>query len=333
MSKLHAKSTTLFVLDLPIKMKYIDFMNKQFYLLYLSYFPYIAGATMAIIFGFSYLFINEAIQVYTTFELLAYRFLLASIVMTGLVATKIITVNYKGKRLHLLLLLSFFQPICYFISETFAVKFASVSETGIFVAFIPIFATVLAYFILKEKPYGKQALFISVSVTGAVFIVAMSGTFEYRTGLLGIIFLCGIVLSAGGYNITTRKASKTFTAIEITFFSSWVGAVFFTCLHLFVLLFLNAESSFDMLFTINGAVPILYLGILSSILGFFLLNYVLSKLSVASASIFSQTASIVTILSGVLILGETFHWYQFVGGSLILTGVFGTNYYERKKTS
>jgi len=286
---------------------------------------------MALIFGFSYLFINEALQIFTTYELLAYRFVLAAVVLTGLVAVKIVEVDYKGKPLRLLLLLSFFQPICYFICETMGIKYASVSQVGIFVAFIPVFVTILAFFILKEKPYGKQAVFVLISVSGALLNVIMAGSFEYKGSLSGMLFLIGLVLAAGGYNISTRRFSKIFTTAEITFFMMWSGAIFFTVLRLVEMAGAGTSGSFLLLFTAKGAVSICYLGGLSSIIGFFLLNYILSKLSVASASVFVQLASVVAILSGMIIVGDTLHWYQIIGGALILTGVFGTNYCESKR--
>jgi drug/metabolite transporter (DMT)-like permease len=299
-------------------------MNKTFYL------PYLAGVFAALIFGFSYLFIDAALDIFTPFELLAYRFALAAAVLTLLAAIRTIKIDLKGKPLRMLLLLSFFQPVLYFICETMSVKYTSVSETGIFVAFIPIFVMILAYFILKEKPYGKQAVFILISVSGAVFNVVMSGGFEYRGNPLGIMFLTGIVLTAGGYNILCRKSSEMFSSVEITFVMMWAGAVIFNVLHLTEKLCFGASGSFALLFTVNGAVPIVYLGIFSSIGAFFSLNYMLSKLSAASASVYIQAVSVVTILSGIIVLGETLRWFQIIGGLLILTGAFGTNYYENK---
>ena len=300
-------------------------MNRTIYL------PYIAGLIMSSIFGFSFIFIKGALDIFTPFELLAYRFALATVVLTLLFALRIIKINYRGKPVRMLLLLSFFQPVCYFISETMSIKYASISETGIFIAFIPIAVTVLAYFILKEKPYGGQAVFIVISVFGAVFIVVLSGSFEYRGDPLGMMFLTGIVLSAGGYNMVVRKYSKVFTSIEITFAMMWTGAVVFNAMHLVEMLQFGAKASFMRLFTVEGAVPVLYLGVLSSIGAFFMLNYVLSKLTVAGASVFTQLSSVIGILSGLLIVGETLRWYQAVGGALILTGVFGATYYENKR--
>ena len=286
---------------------------------------------MSIIFGFSFLFINEALKVFTSFELLSYRFILAAAIITLLSVFKIIKLDYKGKPIRWLILLSFFQPVCYFTCETWGIKYTSVSEVGIFVAFVPVFVTILAYFILKEKPYGKQAIFVLVSVSGALFHVIMTGSFEHQRSMTDIMILVGLVLAAGGYNITTRRSTKIFSPMEITFFMMWTGAIFFTALRLFEMTGPEAIISPAKLFTIQGMVPIAYLGVLSSIGGFFLLNYILSKLSVASAAVFVQLASVVAILSGIIIVGDTLHWYQMISGALILTGVFGTNYYESKK--
>ncbi len=70
---------------------------------------------------------------------------------------------------------------------------------------------------------------------------------------------------------------------------------------------------------------ILYLGILSSLGTSYLSNFALSKIEAAQMSVFSNVATLITIIAGVLFLQEAFHLYHLIGGIMIIIGVVGTN--------
>jgi len=47
-------------------------------------------------------------------------------------------------------------------------------------------------------------------------------------------------------------------------------------------------------------------------------------------SVFSNFATLITILAGVIFLKEQFHLYHLVGAIIIIAGVIGTNYFGTK---
>lgn len=294
-------------------------------------FPYLAGILMAVLFGFSFLFIKIGLKSYSAMELLSYRFSLAAIVLTLLVLTKVIKINLKGKPIKILIVLSIFEPILYFGFETMGIKYTSASEAGLFIALIPVFVTILAVIFLKERPNGLQIFFILVSVSGVLFILFLSGQASFHGRFLGILLLLGAVLSAGSYNIICRKSSTIFSPIEITFVMMWIAAIFFNLLYLLERITTGNHGSFQKIFTLSGGLPLLYLGIMCSIGGYFLLNYMLSTLTAARASVFANLITIVAVLAGVLFNGETFYGYEVAGGILIIAGVWGTNYFAYQK--
>ncbi|HWR60538.1 MAG TPA: DMT family transporter [Clostridia bacterium] len=299
---------------------------------YEAYLPYLAGLVMASIFGLSFMFTKQALETLPTSLLLAYRFTLASIVLTILWLTGLIRLNYKEKPLKKLFLLTCFQPIAYFIFETTGVKLTSSSEAGIMIALIPVVVTIFAAIFLKEKPGRAQLAFILASVLGVVFIVLMSGTTGASGHFAGILALLGAVLSAGVYNILSRKLSESFSPVEITFVMMWTGAIVFNLFYL-ASGAINKEPAryFEAMKTMNTLIPILYLGILSSVCAFFMVNYMLSKLPAASSSVFSNLTTVISIAAGVLVRHEAFHWYQLAGGFIIILGVWGTNRYKPRQ--
>lgn len=299
-----------------------------------KYLPYVAGVLVSIIFGMSFMFTKQALDSFNTFHLLAFRFTLAAVVLSVLAVFGVIKIQLKNKPIKELLLLCLFQPIAYFIFETIGVKLTSSSQAGMMIALIPVVVTVMAMFFLKENPNKMQSIFVAVSVLGVIFIIALSGNLSAGGSFLGIAALMGAVLSGGTYNILSRRLSTHYTPVEITFIMMWVGALFFNGVALVNSMASGTISSYFSGFSSWSAVlAILYLGVLSSICAFFMLNYMLSKLTASSSAVFSNLTTVISIIAGVLIRHEPFYWYQLTGGILIILGVWGTNYYGIKAVS
>lgn len=302
-----------------------------------EYLPMIAGLAVATIFGFSFLFTKQALEGINPFHLLGFRFAVAFILLTILRFLGIIKVDVKGKRLNLLLLLALFQPVIYFICETTGIKLTSASEAGMMVALIPVAVTILGALFLKEIPTKKQFVFIITSVFGVLFIIIMKSNPEVEGQLTGIFILLGAVISAGIYNILSRKSSLQYRPVEITYIMMLIGAIVFnliaTVQHIIEG---NLHNYLQPLSNSSILIAIGYLGILSSVLAFFLLNFMLSEIEASRAAVFTNLTPVIAVIAGVVFRNESFYWFHAVGGFLILIGVWGTNYYgvvELEKTT
>lgn len=295
-----------------------------------KYLPYIAAFTSSSIFGFSFLFTKEGLELINPFHLLAFRFGLAALILTILSGFKFIKINYSKKKMNLLLLLAIIQPGLYFVFETLGINLTTSSEAGLMIALIPVAVTMLAIFFLHERPTLFQACSILLSVTGVFFIIFMKGLAEVNNNSVGLLLLSGAVLMAAFYNILSRKLSLDFNPIEITYVMMWIGAIFFNIISIYQF---RGNISLYLLPLKNAKVlgSVLYLGILSSIVAFFLVNYALSKIEAAQSAIFANLSTVISILAGVLIRHEPFYWYQIIGSIMIITGVWGTSYFGSLK--
>lgn len=293
--------------------------------------PILSGILTSSIFGLSFLFSKKALDIVEPFTLLSFRFLVAFIIMSILKLLGIIKINYIGKNIKNLIILGLTQPIIYFIFETYGIQFSSSSQAGLMIALIPIFVTVLSAYALKETPSKLQCGFIFLSVSGVIFIVVMAGSTSSGGSLLGIFLLLGAVLSAAMFNILSRKFSEKFSPMELTYAMMAMGAVFFNFISICNHIRDNTLFQyFSPLKNINFLVSLAYLGILSSIIAFFLINFTLSKIEASKSAIFANLSTIVSIIAGVVLLHESFKSYHLIGSILILLGVWGTNYFTRK---
>lgn len=295
-----------------------------------KYLPYLAGTGMALIFGFSFLFTKEALSEVEPFHLLGFRFGMAAMLLSILKMAKVIKVDYKGKEIRKLIAIALAQPVTYFIFEIYGIKLTNSSEAGMMIALIPVIVTILAVIFLKEFPSKIQVFFVALSVSGAIFIIVMKSN-EIGSNIIGTIVLLLAVLCASIFNILSRKYSTDFKPVEITFAMMWIGAITFNAMAIIQHLIAGKIVNYFMpLSNLKVVSAVLYLGILSSVIAFFLVNYTLSKIEASRSAVFANLSSVTSIIAGVLIRHEPFFWYQIVGAIMILSGVWGTNYFGSK---
>jgi len=301
---------------------------------YKNWKAYLSGLVMALIFGLTFLFAKEGLRYLSPMVLLAYRFGIAAVTLTLLLLLKAVKVDYHGKPIKGVIALSVFYPVISFVFETVGIKYVSVSQAGIMVSLMPIFVMILGMAMLKENPSGIQKLFIAASITGVIVTVVFAKGSGESGNFVGIILLLAATLSGSINNVLSRKYSKYFTATEITFVMLWIGALFFSLVSV-----AQGIINHDLynrfiapMHEASSVAAVLYLGLLASVIAFFAMNYMLSKLPVVNASVFANLATVISILAGVIIMHETLHWYQIAGGVLIISGVIGTNYFSSERT-
>ncbi len=285
---------------------------------------HIAGVLFAIIFGFSFMFSKIALVYISPMGLIAYRFLLAFIGFEILRITKIIKINIEKKYLFSVILVALFQPVMYFIFETYGLTIITSSEAGMMIALIPIFVTIFSAIILKERPTNIQILFIFISTFGILLIQGMKTNFRIDSNFLGFLLLFGAVISAAAFNIASRNASKILKPYEITYYMMLLGAVVFNLIYIIQLgLHHNLIDYFNNILNIKIIISVLYLGIFASIIGFFLVNFTLNRMPAHVSSVYANLSTIIAVLAGYIFLKEALYWYHIIGGILIIIGVYG----------
>lgn len=289
------------------------------------------AATVAYcIFGFSYLFAKLALSVegVEPMILLCARNTVSFIVLNLLVLTRIFKINFRGKNIWPAVCLGLLQPLIFSTLENYGVKFSTTSFTGLIASLAPVFSAILGVFLLREKPNWKQWLCIVLSIAG-VMMVSVGGNDGENT-VVGCLCLVGAYLVAALYSILSRKLSKGFTSVELTYVMFTVGFIGFTSMAFItyraatVPMLVNAFSNRTFL------ISSLYLGILSAIVAYVLINYAISQLPVSRATIFSSFTTIISVLAGIIIMKDPFTWMSGVAFVLILFGVYGVNQFARK---
>lgn len=293
--------------------------------------PVTAGIIDSFFFGFSFMFTRGALDTVSPLRLLGFRFALAALVLTLMRTAGLIRIDLQGKRLGQLFMVALFQPVLYFLCETYGVKLTSASEAGMMMGLIPVVVVALEIPFFKMVPAPRQLFSVLLSVAGVFFIVIMKGNVELGYSPAGTMLLLGAVMAAGMYNILSKKCSLDFKPVEITYIMMWAGALLFNGLALAEHLRARAPGNyFAPLLDTGVLVAVVYLGVLSSVAAFFLLNFMLSRLSASLSATFANLTTVVAIVAGVVFRNEEFLWFQVVGAAMIVLGVFGATLYARE---
>lgn len=300
-------------------------------------YPYAAALLNAVIVGLSFLFTKLALEVATPMDTLAYRFLFAWAGLSLLLffSPKSYAIKVKGKRNILsLLAIALFYPTLFFSFQAFGLNLATSAEGGIIFAFGPALIALMAAYFLKEKTNKKQYAFIFLSIFGVVYIFFMKGfsiNIENAGHSLGILLLLLSCLSIACYTIMARYLSVSYSPIQLTYIMVTFGFIFFNGYAVVenvkdgqLLAFLSLFQNLIFMLSVG------FLGLLATMCTSFLSNYSLSKLSASQMSIFSNIATVISIVAGAVILHEPIYYYHVIGSVLIIIGVLGTNLFKER---
>lgn len=278
-----------------------------------------------VLFGFSYVFTKHTTETSSELSLMGWRYLVAFIVMTALVITGVLKVNLKGKNLNSVLLIALFCPVIYYLGETIGISHTTASESGIVLACIPVASLIASSLILKEKPSKLQISGIGITLTGVLITVIALGA-SANVSIVGYVALTIAVVSYSLYSVFVEKSTE-FTGIEITYIMLTAGAVVFVVLAFAEALINGNVKELIMLPQQNKSflIAVIYQGLGCSVLAYFLSNIAISKIGVNRTASFIGISTAVSIIAGMVILGENVVPMQIMGAIVIIIGVYVAN--------
>ena len=287
----------------------------------------VAAAILAnVIFGFSFMFSRIILETVTPELLLAVRFWIAFLCINGVAVyskkgknvPETLRFELKGKPILPLLALGLLQPVLYFLAESHGIARTNATVSGVLIALIPVVATLLSVPFLGERFTWKQGCFVLLSLAGVVLMIIPQSK-GGQTSVAGVFLLFGAVVAGAVFNIASRRLRGNYSPFERTYVMMGMGAVVFTFLAGFRGEFRNIGTLLDS----RLVLPFLYLGVLSSIGAFLLLNIANSTLPVARTTSFSNLSTLLSLFAGIVILNEPFSLLCIPAAVMILIGVTG----------
>ena len=291
-----------------------------------------------VIFGFSFMFSSIALSITSTMVLLCFRFTVAVITLTVVVAVNSLvgrirgkawfSFSLRGKPMGGLLLLGIVQPVLYLVFENSSIRYTSSAVTGTVLAVVPVICILADVFISRES-VSKLQVVCAVACVAGVALVETGG--ETRISFLGFFCLLMTLVCDVGYYILSRRASRQFSPLEVPYVMFLMGMIVFVPAALIQGRGQMAELFLPAIQSAPFWGSVVFLGAVSSVGAYGLLNYANATLTNSEASLIGNIATVVSVLAGVLLLRDPFSPLQAIGVVVILIFVTLANLPNRKK--
>jgi len=267
--------------------------------------------------SFSFIWTRQAILSFDPVTLVTFRLIIASVLL--FLVSKIAGRFQMMRRedIKWFFLLAFFEPFMYYIGETYGLTMVDSTLASVIISTIPLFAPVLAYFLLKEKISYANIAGIIVSLSG-VFLVIYEPKGGFAANPWGVILLFLAVFSAISYTTTLRKISTHYTTINVIFYQSFVGLLYFIPTF-----FITDFSSFSTSkVTSEGLFALFMLAVFASVIAFVLFAGVVRKIGVARTNVFVNLIPVFTAILAWWLLDERLNGLKIIGIAITVFGLF-----------
>ncbi|MBI9111004.1 DMT family transporter [Maridesulfovibrio ferrireducens] len=280
-----------------------------------KYLPVVALVIAVFLWASSFVVLKIALAVYDPMIVIFGRMILASLCFVFFIPTFRKQKFQKGD-LKWLLVMAFCEPCMYFVFESHAMIYTSASQAGMIVATLPLLMAVSARFILGEKLSRKTLIGFVMAVIGGIWLsIYGSSTEASPDPMLGNFLEFLAMCCAVGYMTILKKMTAHYSALFITAFQAFMGAIFY--LPLLALPTTVMPTTFHP----AAAFSIIYLGIGITLGAYGLYNYGMSRLPANQTTAYVNLIPVFTLIMGWTILDEKLNTMQFIAAGLVMCGV------------
>ncbi len=212
------------------------------------------------------------------------------------------------------LLLGLLGVALYFALENYGLLFTTASHASLIVATVPLGSAAVEAFRRRRLPRPLPIAGMAVAALGVVVIVRPEGG-DLRS-LLGDLLVLGAMAAWVGYTFLARGLMARRSPLLVTAATMAFGTALLLPMALVEALFLPLRAPSPLAWA-----ALAYLGLLCSAAAYLLWNTALPVLGVSVANNLLNVVPLVSVLTGVLVLGEPWNATIAVGGALILAGV------------
>lgn len=254
------------------------------------------------------------------------RFLLASTALLGFLwLARIPLARPTPKQWLQLALLGFFGIFFYNLCFFYGLQYINASRASLIVALNPAVIGLASWWLFKERLGRVKTAGIAICIVGAALVIVSRNPQLLAAtpdAWIGDLLILGCVLSWGVYSLFSRELNQTLGPVQTVMFSILIGTVM-----LWILAAVRGELSWQVLNDLGLAqwLSLIYLGVLGSALAYIGYYDGIRKIGATRSGVFIALNPLTAVLLGALLLGEQLTPAIYVGGGLILSGIYLCN--------
>jgi drug/metabolite transporter (DMT)-like permease len=276
-----------------------------------------SGLIAASMWGGLYVISDAVLDVVPPATLVLIRYIIALPVL--LIAFRLMHNRGIDKRdLKLVVLTSFVGFGISLLAQFAGTKLSTAAAGALITSATPAFIIIFAWLILREAAGLKQWIGLGLATIGVLIVSVLSNqtvSVEATDPLLGNLFLILAAVTWALYSVLAKKLTAKYSSLTITLLVTAIGIPIVAPVAA-----IELQTQSIGALTPGVIAGILYLGIGSTAIAFFLWNKSFELLDAASASLFFFAQPIVGVLLSAIFRGQQLDATFFIGGALILIG-------------
>ncbi len=225
-------------------------------------------------------------------------------------------------------LLGILSTTLYQLFFIFGVKYAAASDDSLVIGVSPILVAVLAPYVIKEPLTRVKIVGLLLGLGGIALIADLSPNINVANRTLGVSLVFGGAAVYALYTVLLRRFVNSNSSMRPgEGRPSSLGTITWISLFgwLFLIPFSVLESPWSYVWDISSWVGILYLALLSTVVGYFFYVEGVSQIGASRTSIFTNLIPVFGVFSSFLLLGESISVWHVASFLLIFIGVLLVN--------
>ena len=214
----------------------------------------------------------------------------------------------------------------YFLLENSALLYTQASNVAIIIASTPLLTTLAVHLISRQEKANKWLYACSMLSMAGVVLVVYNGEFVLKLNPIGDILTLGAAIMWVIYSIVILRIERRYSTLMIT------RKIFFYGILTLLPYFLFEPWPSDWHIYTQPVVVwnMLFLGVIASLLCYWLWNIVLKKLGAIRSTNYLYLNPVVAMVTAYIVLDEQINHLTIIGTALILLGVY---LLEKKKSA
>jgi drug/metabolite transporter (DMT)-like permease len=279
-----------------------------------------AFLALSLVWGASFLFIKVGLEGFSPAQVVLGRILLGALTLVVIMTA---TRRRWPRELrvwgHMIVVGAFFCAIP-FTLFAWAEQYVPSSLASIYNATTPIMTLLLTPLVLRSERLDRsRAAGLVVGILGVVVLTGpwqLFGTGDVRATLPAQLACLGATVSYGFAGLYLRRFVSGLPYDSVT-----LSSVQLTMASGVVLLFAPFTARGPVSLNVPVVLSVAVLGIVGTGIAYIWFTRIIRDWGAARASTVTYLAPVVGVILGVLVLGESIHWYEPVGGAIVIAGI------------
>ena len=272
---------------------------------------------LCLIWGSTWLFIKLGLADLPPFTFAAIRFLVASIILTLLIAARRLRVPRGRRNLLLISLTGILSFTLNYGLVFWGEQYITSGLAALLQSMLPAFGLIIAHYYLPGEPLTVPRLAgVLMGVVGVAVIFSNQLRVSGSKALWGSAALVLSALCAAYANVLVKAYCKHIDPVVLAAGQMMAGMV-----PLFLLGFTLEGNPLRFHWTPIAVLSLLYLAVVGTVIAFSLYYWLIRNMNVTNAMLIALVTPVVAVFLGMIALNETLEWRTVIGGIMIISGI------------